>query len=46
MNPFRAFLLSFSAGLLTLVSGQAAVNKLFETPPEAPLKGPLNVPTA
>jgi hypothetical protein len=46
MTPWRAFLISFAAGLIALVGGQAVLSSLLATPPEAPLKGPLNVPTA
>ena len=46
MRPLRAFLLSFAAGLLTLVSAQYAVAGLIQPEPEPVLRGPLHVPVA
>lgn len=46
MKPFRAFLCSFAAGLIALAGAQLVMSRLLAPPVEAPLKGPLNVPTA
>ncbi|MDQ8757899.1 hypothetical protein RCO27_16860 [Sphingosinicella sp. LHD-64] len=46
MTPLRAFLISFSAGLLALVAGQAILSHMLATPPEAPAKGPIKPPIA
>ena len=46
MRPMRAFILSFAAGLMTLVAGQYAVAGLVQPEPEPVLRGPLVVPVA
>ena len=46
MTPLRAFLISFSAGLLALVAGQAILSHLLATPPEAPYQGTIKPPIA
>jgi len=45
MRPFRAFLLSFSAGLLTLFSSHSLLSEMLTPAPDVQV-GPLNIPSA
>lgn len=46
ITPLRAFLISFSAGLLALVAGQAILSHLLAVPTEAPYQGTIKPPIA
>jgi hypothetical protein len=46
ITPLRAFLISFSAGLLALVAGQAILSHLLVTTPETPYQGTIKPPIA
>ena len=46
MTPLRAFLISFSAGLVALVAGQAILSHLLATPAETPYQGTIKPPIA
>jgi hypothetical protein len=46
MRPFRAFLLSFAIGLVTLNGGYAVFSTLTAPEPLPALQGPLYVPVA
>ena len=45
-SPFRAFMLSFTGGLIALFSAHSVISQLTYQPPEPPLQGPLNIPVA
>lgn len=46
MRPLKAFMLSFTAGLMTLASAQYVVSGMTAPDPVPPLKRPLVVPVA